>query len=88
MTPSPIKKKEKKRYYPCRACKGKGRFLEDVIDVWPVYLDCGNCEGEGMIEVGGRIHIKNKTFRLGLAHLTENKDYSYDEIMNIGRKYL
>jgi len=79
---------KKKRKYPCPSCKGKGRFLEDMVDVWPVYLDCTNCDGQGMIEIGGEIHLRNKAFRLGEKHLEEDKDYDYQEIINIGKKYL
>ena len=87
---------KKKRYFPCQICKGKGNFGDgDFVDVGigtPMQVSahntCGNCDGQGMIEIGGDIHLRNKAISCGLKHLTENKDYSWDEIMEIGRKYL
>lgn len=81
-------KEKGKKYYPCPACKGQGRFLEEYIDVWPRYLTCNNCEGEGLIEIGGEIHLRNKALKLGLKHLEEGREYEYYEIINIGKKYL
>lgn len=81
-------KEAKKRYFPCQYCKSQGRFLEEYIEGYPRYVDCGNCEGRGLIEIGGEIHLRNKAFKYGLKHLTKNKNYSWEEILEIGRKYL
>ena len=79
----------KKRYFPCQICKGQGGWKEVICDdgTGP-YDECGNCEGKGLIEIGGEIHLRNKAFKFGLKHITENRSYSWDEIVEIGRKYL
>lgn len=33
----------------CQDCGGMGKHLEEVIDYWPRYVDCGWCEGTGRI---------------------------------------
>ncbi len=54
----------KPKAFPCPYCKGKGSWVEQVLDYGqgPRY-DCGVCEGQGMIEIGGAIHQKIKEFR-------------------------
>jgi hypothetical protein len=34
-------------FFPCPFCKGKGDFLEDVIDHYELRTECGACEGSG-----------------------------------------
>lgn len=44
--------------FPCPYCKGKGNWIEVVIEETHQgpYCECGVCEGDGMIPIGGRIH--------------------------------
>lgn len=46
------------RKFPCPYCKGKGNWIEVVIEETREgpFCECGVCEGEGMIPIGGRIH--------------------------------
>lgn len=86
-----MKKEAKKRYFPCQYCKGSGIGEEGESDGWQQIspdTPCGNCDGQGMIEIGGEIHLRNKAISLGLKHLTEDREYSWDELLEIGRKYL
>lgn len=86
-----LAREKKKRYFPCQICKGSG-IIEygEKVDGQQVSpdLDCGNCDGLGMIEIGGEIHLRNKAISLGLKHLTEDREYTWDELLEIGRKYL
>jgi len=54
----------KPRSFPCPYCKGQGSWVEPVLD-WgqgPLY-ECGVCDGKGMIEIGGAIHERMKSWR-------------------------
>lgn len=51
--------KKTKRKFPCPYCKGQGGAVEDLADAYgpggPWY-DCGICQGNAMVEIGGKIH--------------------------------
>jgi hypothetical protein len=72
--------------FPCPICKGKGGDHEE----WG-FEECNYCEGEGMIEIKGKIHTKWKALNLGINIVTfvqpKGKDYlSTNELIKIGRK--
>lgn len=95
-----MSKENKKRYFPCPVCKGQGDFGDgDFVDVGigvpmqvSAHNECGYCEGEAMIEIGGAIHIRNKAIKAGMKYLEkeseEGKEYSWEEIEAIGRDIL
>ena len=33
----------------CQECRGKGQYVDEYINDWPVYVGCGWCEGTGRI---------------------------------------
>lgn len=53
------------RKFPCPYCKGQGGEIEIVIEETREgpYYDCGICEGQGMIPIGGRIHQMIKDWK-------------------------
>jgi hypothetical protein len=81
-------KEAKKRYFPCPYCKGEGYFVEDTIDYWDITSPCGYCEGEGLIEIGGEVHMRRKYEKAGLALLKEGREYSWQEVQELGKAAL
>ena len=51
----------KLKCFPCPYCKGQGGEKEVICDDGSgPYYECGYCEGEGMIVIGGEIHLRRK----------------------------
>ena len=79
-----------KRYFPCWVCKANGTLWDDVDD-WGYRIgevECGYCEGEGMIEINGEVHTRRKIEKAGLALINEDREYSWEEIKDMGKKAL
>jgi hypothetical protein len=86
-----------KKTFPCWVCRGQGYFHEDVLEYGqgPDY-DCGYCEGEGLIEIGGAIHRKHFAEKLAMDILHFKRDdpkyntdgYSFEELQVMGEKAL
>lgn len=80
--------------FPCWVCKGQGGEKEVVIEETgqgPWY-ECGYCEGEGLIEIGGTVHRKRKAEQLALeiVHFSkpEKEEWTNEELLEIGYKAL
>jgi len=77
--------------FPCWVCKGHGGERDIIIPETgqgPWY-DCQYCEGEGMIEIGGRVHKDRYAESLGIKLLKfsgSGKEYSFDELRELGYK--
>ena len=87
-----MEKKEIKRVFPCPVCKGKGGGTEVVIEETgegPHYL-CGYCNGEGMIEIGGKTHTRIKRESIAISAIEkfaqDDEEYSYGQIVDIGKQ--
>jgi len=82
-----------KKTFPCGVCKGRGYFHEDVLEYGqgPDY-DCGWCEGEGLIEIGGAIHRKHAAEKIAMDILHFRKpskqEWTWDELQDLGNKAL
>lgn len=71
------------KYFPCPVCKGRGswpgEYEHDSVDgvSFSVQIspdeECGYCNGDGMIEIGGEIHQRIKMWKL--------KNLMYDMFM-------
>ena len=80
----------KKRYFPCPICKAEGGWCDDYDDLGHciIPIECGWCEGEGMVEINGEVHMKRKIEKAGMAQMNEDREYSWEEIYEMGRKAL
>lgn len=59
-----------KRYYPCPYCKGDPIEYEYVDGQEVALLSaCNYCEEQGMIEIGGEVHMRHKRERVGMEAL-------------------
>lgn len=84
----------KKRYFPCPVCKGRGDFGDgDFVDVGvgvdvqvSAHTPCYYCDAKGMIEIGGTVQKRNRIYKIGLTKLKPGKDYSSEEIMELGKE--
>ncbi len=81
------------KYFPCWVCKGRGGEKEIILDDGSgPYEDCGWCEGEGMILIGGKVHRKWKREELAIKIIEfikpEKEEYSFEELQEIGEKAL
>jgi hypothetical protein len=64
------------RKFPCPYCKGSGGELDVILDdgTGPWY-DCGVCNGDGMIVIGGPVHLRMKELQIDtLADTPEDQD--------------
>ena len=77
---------KKKRYFPCQYCKGDGGWCDDQDDLGYCinWLDCWNCDGKGMIEIGGKIQWRNKALKAGMKLIKDGEEVSYEEILSRG----
>lgn len=91
-----MKTNKSKRKFPCPYCKGKGSWIEPVlydgIGGGPLET-CNQCDGEGMILIGGKKHTEIRAFNIGCDVLwfggkNKDKTFSYRYITNIGKKAL
>lgn len=80
--------------FPCWVCKGKGTWVEVVLEETgqgPTE-SCAYCEGEGTIEIGGAVHQRIKAEKIGIEILRFRKPskevWSYEEILEVGNKAL
>lgn len=82
---------EKKKYFPCGVCKGKGTWIEVVIEETgqgPLE-SCFYCDGEGVIEINGPIHKRIRAEKIAMEILKyDTREFSYEEIIEIGNKAL
>ena len=85
--PSQDKTVEKKRYFPCQYCKGAGGYCDDYDEYGRcmIPLGCSNCDDKGMIEIGGKIHLRNKALKKGMELMSEDREYSYKELLRMGQ---
>ena len=92
----PVQKKaegEKKKFFPCWVCEGQGGWKEEILDDGSgPYDECGYCEGNGLIEIGGELHRKHKAEQIALMIIDfvkpEQQEWSSDELHEIGYKAL
>ncbi len=81
------------RRFPCPICKGKGNWVEPVTDegYGPVEW-CSYCDGDGSLEIGGKLHKKHAAVRIAMEILkfSESKKelYTWEELEKIGKKAL
>jgi hypothetical protein len=78
--------------FPCWVCKGKGTWVEVVIEETgqgPTE-SCNYCSGEGTIEIGGAVHkrIVAERVAMELIRFGKKEEYSYEELLEIGNKAL
>lgn len=75
----PQSKSKQIKTFPCGMCKGRGKWVEPVLDDGTGPMEyCGYCEGNGLIEIGGEIHKKRKAERI--ADLTWEIKEAYTEL--------
>lgn len=79
--------------FPCWVCGGKGTWIEPVTDEGQGPLEsCGYCEGEGMIEIGGKIHRRHAAEAIAMKILAFRKDvkeeWTWEELQELGNKAL
>lgn len=79
--------------FPCWVCKGSGGEKEIVTDEGEgPWYDCGYCEGEGLIEIGGTVHRKRKAEQLAMEILhfskPEKEEWTNEELLELGNKAL
>jgi hypothetical protein len=81
--------------FPCPICKGsgigeKGECVDVGIGMVQVSADwpCGWCVGEGMVEIGGTTHLKRKAEKKGYEMLTDDQEYTIEQIREMGAKSL
>jgi hypothetical protein len=90
-------REKKVKKFPCKYCKGtgiieNGEFNDDGLQISP-NIECSNCDGEGMIEIGGNVHLRIKAFNIGCDILwalgrNKGKAFTYNHIVRIGKKAL
>lgn len=84
--------KTKKRYFPCWVCKGQGGWCDDRDDLGYCMSDieCGNCEGHGMIEINGKRHMEIKRESIALKAILlfkpTQEEWEWSEIQELGEK--
>lgn len=94
-----MKETNKKRTFPCWVCKGQGDFNDGTfVDVGigsvqvSAHSECGYCGGEGLIEIGGKIHKRITAERIAMDIIKFNKpkqeEWTDDELQEIGNKAL
>lgn len=82
-----------KKSFPCWVCKGKGSWIEPVTDegYGPTEY-CNYCEGEGLIEIGGKRHREIVAERIGIQIITFLKPpkilWTGEELQELGNKAL
>lgn len=81
----------KKRYFPCPICKGKGGWKEVVLDDGSGPWDeCGYCNGDALIEIDGKTHMKIKYHNIAMKAITyfkpKQEEWSWQELQDLGLK--
>ena len=81
-----------KKSFPCWVCKGKGSWVEVVIEETgqgPTEY-CFYCDGKGMIEIGGAVHRRITALALAEKIIRfvqpEQKEWTHEEILNLGNR--
>ena len=82
-----------KKYFPCWVCKGEGTWIEPVTDEgYGPTASCGYCEGEGLIEIGGKIHqrITAENLAQKIIHFKQpaKEEWTMKELQELGNKAL
>lgn len=89
------------KVFPCWVCKGsgigeKGESIDvggegyvAMMQISPD-IECGYCEGRGMLEVDGEIHTKRKLESIALKAISyfkpKKEEWTYEEIITLGKK--
>ena len=83
--------------YPCQYCKGRGISERgEFVDMQQVSpdIECGNCEGKGLIEIGGKRHKEIVAERIAMQIISFKRwenypdGVPYDELMKLGMEAL
>lgn len=81
----------KKRYFPCPICHGQGGEKQVILDDGSgPYYECDYCNGEGLIEIGGKRHREIMHSNIAIDAVTKFKpervEWSYGELISLGKK--
>ena len=84
---------KKTKQFPCWVCKGKGTWIEQVLDDGSGPTEsCCYCEGEGLIEIGGKRHREIRAEKIALDIISFVKpfkeEWTYQELQELGNKAL
>jgi hypothetical protein len=79
--------------FPCWVCKGEGTWVEPVLDYGQGPTEsCNYCNGEGMIEIGGKRHREIVAESIGLKAINflkpTKEEWTWDELKAIGEAAL
>jgi len=81
--------------FPCWVCKGQGSWYEAVLYDGPgggPLEECNYCEGEGMIEIGGKVHRRIVAEKIAMEIIKFRKDlkneWTMQELQELGNKAL
>ena len=81
------------KHFPCPVCKATGMTeapeYEDGFQITPG-IDCYYCEGEGSIEIGSELHIKNNEMKMGMLAIRyfnpPRETWTINEIQELGER--
>lgn len=82
-----------KKSFPCWVCRGRGSWTEPILDDGSGPREsCAYCEGEGLIEIGGKRHMEIAAERIAMEILKYRKDakeeWTWDELLDLGTRAL
>ncbi len=85
--------KKKVKIFPCWVCRGQGTWVEPVTDWGEGPTEsCNYCDGQGLIEIGGKIHrrITAEAIAMKIIHFRKPKqeEWSMQELEQLGNKAL
>lgn len=81
------------KFFPCWVCKGEGTWVEPVTDEGYGPIErCGYCNGEGLIEIGGKVHrrIAAEAIAQKIINFIKpaKEEWTMEELRELGEKAL